>query len=697
MRGNDPALTSLAESSGRRLGSWKEIAAYLGRGVRSVQRWEREEGLPVHRLSHQKRGSVYAYRDELDEWWENRRDSLAATETDLSEATPQNESPIQLPTGLSRKTLILVCSAILVGVAAYFAIRLLPERVPELHQLTWIGGVRPSGCSLSSDGKLVAFASDAAEEGNIDIWVQETRGRQARRLTQDSEADIDPSISPDGTKVLFVSRRASGSGIYQIATSGGREKLLIPEGDEPRYSPDGQWIVYVSGNEPRRLYVSDSAGAKIREIPTGLARFDHPIWSPDGKYLMLNGQRASGQRADWWVVPIAGQESVNTSVLHDLTPYFSSSLRRFVYAQAWLPDGRILFAADQDGIWSIWRIRLSPGKFRLIGTPERIIRNGTPSAPFAVAGNRLVFVNALADSQLWKLPVDTGRGQMTGSPRRITREGTSHFPSLSADGKVLAYSSSRSGTVGNDPTIYARNVETGQEIGVVSSPQRKGYTALSRDGSKIAYGLVVPGLKRPIYIYDRTTGMTRKLCDDCEGRPYDWSPDGTKLILSMPQKGIGLMDVNTGERSVILPGAFAVFSPDGRWLAVAAAPADRGGGVYIVPFRGREEVPKSEWVLVGDTGSGALFPSWSPGGELLYFFSSFYSYPSSFILAAQRFHPDNGQLEGQPFAVYRFEEPFLPFLWFPLNNRLAISPGQIILASEASKGDIWMTQMDTPK
>ena len=35
-----------------RLDSWKEIAAYLGRGIRTVQRWEREEGLPVHRLAH---------------------------------------------------------------------------------------------------------------------------------------------------------------------------------------------------------------------------------------------------------------------------------------------------------------------------------------------------------------------------------------------------------------------------------------------------------------------------------------------------------------------------------------------------------------------------------------------------------------------------------------------------------------------
>src|SRR3954463_10845884 len=45
-----------------RLDSWKEIAAYLRRGVRTVQRWERDEGLPVHRLAHGKRGRGYAPR-----------------------------------------------------------------------------------------------------------------------------------------------------------------------------------------------------------------------------------------------------------------------------------------------------------------------------------------------------------------------------------------------------------------------------------------------------------------------------------------------------------------------------------------------------------------------------------------------------------------------------------------------------------
>jgi hypothetical protein len=41
-----------------RLDSWKEIAVYLKRGARTVQRWENDEGLPVHRLRHDKLGSV---------------------------------------------------------------------------------------------------------------------------------------------------------------------------------------------------------------------------------------------------------------------------------------------------------------------------------------------------------------------------------------------------------------------------------------------------------------------------------------------------------------------------------------------------------------------------------------------------------------------------------------------------------------
>src|SRR6202453_113560 len=60
-----------------RLDSWKEIAAYLGRDVTTVQRWEKRESMPVHRHLHDKRGSVYALAPELDAWLQSRRRHLA--------------------------------------------------------------------------------------------------------------------------------------------------------------------------------------------------------------------------------------------------------------------------------------------------------------------------------------------------------------------------------------------------------------------------------------------------------------------------------------------------------------------------------------------------------------------------------------------------------------------------------------------
>lgn len=68
-----PQNSSGSNNPADRLDSWKEIANYLKRGVRSVRLWEGREGLPVHRHHHHRRSSVYAFRSELDRWLENRR------------------------------------------------------------------------------------------------------------------------------------------------------------------------------------------------------------------------------------------------------------------------------------------------------------------------------------------------------------------------------------------------------------------------------------------------------------------------------------------------------------------------------------------------------------------------------------------------------------------------------------------------
>jgi TolB-like protein len=79
----------LPAASDDRLDSWKEIAAYVSRGVRTVRRWEREEGLPVHRHVHRVLGSVYAYKSEIDAW---RQSGTRRPASRPVAATPRTES-----------------------------------------------------------------------------------------------------------------------------------------------------------------------------------------------------------------------------------------------------------------------------------------------------------------------------------------------------------------------------------------------------------------------------------------------------------------------------------------------------------------------------------------------------------------------------------------------------------------------------
>lgn len=74
------------------LNSWKEIAAYLDRGVRTVQRWERELEMPVHRIGKGKRSPVYATSTELNFW-------MAITAARRAQPPKMQPMPKQTPAG----------------------------------------------------------------------------------------------------------------------------------------------------------------------------------------------------------------------------------------------------------------------------------------------------------------------------------------------------------------------------------------------------------------------------------------------------------------------------------------------------------------------------------------------------------------------------------------------------------------------
>ena len=70
--GNMGQTSLQLEQERDRLDSWKEIAAYLNRNARTVQRWEKREGLPIHRHVHERASSVGAYKKEIDAWQKQR-------------------------------------------------------------------------------------------------------------------------------------------------------------------------------------------------------------------------------------------------------------------------------------------------------------------------------------------------------------------------------------------------------------------------------------------------------------------------------------------------------------------------------------------------------------------------------------------------------------------------------------------------
>ena len=83
-----------------RLDSWKEIAVYLGREVRTAQRWEKREGMPIHRHIHEKASSVCAFKHEIDAWLHSRiRAASGSAPKECSEPAVESLNPTPFAAG----------------------------------------------------------------------------------------------------------------------------------------------------------------------------------------------------------------------------------------------------------------------------------------------------------------------------------------------------------------------------------------------------------------------------------------------------------------------------------------------------------------------------------------------------------------------------------------------------------------------
>src|SRR5688500_10711888 len=167
MKDSEPGHSADGAHRRERLESWKEIAAYLGRGVTTVQRWEQQEGLPVHRLPHAKKGSIFAIRSELDEW-RRARTQLGPLHHDAVVDSPEGDRAVpsehRRPVRLGRRTGVILVALFAVAVTGLAMWRVLGRRSAD--------AIAPAESSVVPR----PLANDAAHE----MW---------------------PSLSPDGSQV----------------------------------------------------------------------------------------------------------------------------------------------------------------------------------------------------------------------------------------------------------------------------------------------------------------------------------------------------------------------------------------------------------------------------------------------------------------------------------------------------------------
>ena len=147
----------------------------------------------------------------------------------------------------------------------------------------------------------MAYASDRAGAGNLDIWRQQLATGEAVRLTSDPADESEPTFSPDGSRIAFRSER-DGGGIYIVSAFGGEARLLARHGRRPRFSPDGTRIAYWVPTGTvwyvGKVFTISSAGGPPAPFQPEFASALFPIWSADGTKLLFNGVRDARELPD---------------------------------------------------------------------------------------------------------------------------------------------------------------------------------------------------------------------------------------------------------------------------------------------------------------------------------------------------------------------------------------------------------------
>lgn len=540
------------DTSDDRLHSWKEIAAYVKRDVTTVQRWEKREGMPVHRHVHDKQGSVYAFKTELDAWTKGR--SPGSTEQ-----SPSTRRPVWL------------VSAAGIAVSLAFIVWLLLKTGPpgnpltdaRFSALTDFDGIEQAA-AVSRDGKFVAFLSD--RDGQMDVWVTQIGMGQFYNLTRGSHVElVNPSVrtlgfSPDGTLVTFWARRPDWSNqsaisIWAVPVLGGQPRPYLEGVAEFDWSGDGNRLVYHTPGPGDPMYVRESdrptEPKEIFSAPSGL-HSHFVVWSPDQRFIYFV-QGSVPDRMDIWRIPPTGGTAERITN-HDSRV----SHPVFVNAQTLL-----YLAGDADG---------SGPWIYSIDVEQRVARRASvgidtyTSLAASADGRRVVATLASPKGTLWSLPTGSAPAEMSSGRRVPLTTGNGSHPRFGAG--YLLYASSR----GTGDSIWKLQGDKATELWSAADARVIGAPAIARAGDRIAFSVKQRG-EVALYVANADGTAARVLTNalDLQGAPA-WTPDGQAITVAATVDGVPRLFTVPLDSGSPVPlvheySVDPVWSPDGEFVA----------------------------------------------------------------------------------------------------------------------------------
>lgn len=381
---------------------------------------------------------------------------------------------------------------------------------------------------------------------------------------------------------------------------------------DPQVSPDGRHVVYVvtevllSENRTQSdLWIADTTGGKVRALTATPKNERHPRWSPDGKWIAFESNRA-GDDYQVFVLPLDGGEARQVTTLSTgaTSPIWSAQGDQIAFVSEVFPEfsTRPFAEADQLNKQQLDAREKSKVKARIV--TQLLYRHWDSW----VEGKRQhVFVVPVKDGAAAGAPRNVTPGENDGVPTSDTFSAGDEF-AFSPDGKSLAFTAptlpTREQAWSTNHDIWLVDLATLQRKRLTTAPGAEGYPRFSPDGKTLAYRAQersgFEAERWELKVLDLATGQSRSLTQkwDRSAEAFVWAPDGRKLYFTAQDAGVEpVWSVEAASGSASAParvtsggGVFGSLSitADGGVIAFTKASATRPAEVGALNLVGAD-------------------------------------------------------------------------------------------------------------